>query len=319
MIWTLPPPDEDVSQFHYDDVFRNFLMIFGFMLVISLFLGELQSDTLLFAISFLFNSIVFMRLIRHDESVLKQTRVKIINAASIIGVIIGAVLLSTEVFLTFIGRVINFILVNFLAPIFRFILWIIFVPLEFIFDILGLNEILAGIFASMFRIEVEFFGGEVMFEPLEEANSQLPLPVVIAIIVIIATIVIFLVIKIFKMLTKLKHSYASGDGIEEERFFLDSQEKKKRHIWQRPENQIREIYRRFLLHLKKQEVNVPLHFNSSDVEDLVATKFKSEKSSDLRAEYIGVRYGESTFTKADVKRIKGLYQEVKQEIEEVLE
>jgi len=310
IIWTIPTANEEVSMFNYYDAFRSFLIVFGSILLFTLFLGGLRNDTLLFAISFLFNTIVFMRLIRHDESVLRQTRLKVMNAASIVGIMIGAILFSTEIFWTFIGRAFNFIFVNLLAPVFRFLLRILFTVLQFIFGIFRLDYLFARFYDGIqSRMEMpELLYEEELFEAREGANFPLALFIVIGIIIFT-----YITIKIFKILTKLRPAYIS-DEVEEERFFLDD-DKKKRRFRRRRENQIREIYLRFLALIKKQEVKIPLHFTSSDVEGLVATKFNSERSSDLRAEYIRVRYGESDYTKDDVKRVKGLYKEVKSEIE----
>jgi len=316
IILTLPTPDEEISLFNYDEVFKRFLMIFSIVLLLSIILGGLQSGILLFAISFLLNSIIFMRLIRHDESILRQTSFTIRNAVSIIGVMIGAVLLSMEVFLTFIGQVARFTIVNILGPILEFVLWVLFTILQFIFNIFGLNELLAQIIDGM--DEMPDLVGEGGYELFTDVPDQGGTPLIFSIVIAItAIVVIFLLIKVFKMLTSLKPSFANFD-VEEERFFLDDEgEKKKRS--RRRGNQIREVYRRFLTLIVKQDVNIPLHFNSADVEGLVATNFKSRKSSDLRADYIQVRYGESEYTKDDVRRIRGLYKEVKREIEEVFE
>ena len=311
IIWTLPTRDEKVSMFNYDEVFKRFLMIFGTILVFSIFIGELQSGTLLFAISFLLNSIIFMRLIRHDESVLKQTEFTIRNAVSIIVVMIGAVLLSMDVFLTFVGRIIRFIFVNFFVPVLEITIWTFLTILQFIFETFGLNDIIN----RFLRIEneiPELLGAE--YQPITEGLEGSDFPLIFIFIIVIAAIVlIYFIIKVFQTLTRLKSPFASYD-VEEERFFLDDDEKKGRSR-RRGENKVREVYRRFLTLIKKQETNVPLRFTSSDVDGLVATKFKSEKSSALRDEYIQVRYGESLYTKADIKRIKGLYKEVKGEIE----
>jgi len=320
MIRTFPKPDEQVSQFHYAGVFKLFLLIFSWFVILTIVLGgaahivfELPSDTLLFAISFLLSSIVFMRLVRHDESVLTQTQFKIMNTISVVGIMVGAVLLSMDRFLIFAGRMINFIFLNFLAPVLDFVIWIVLTILQFILRAIRLDIIVGDTRHTRFQLAIELpMPSAEMQELYEEVQEGSGLPNIFTFI--IAVLLIFLAIQVFKMLTKLRPPFSSDHDVEEERFSLDDEARKKRRFRRRNESQVREVYRRFLVLLKKKEVNVPLHLTSDEIEDLVVAKFDSEKSSDLRDEYIRVRYREDTCTDDDVKRIKGLYKEIKEEI-----
>ena len=317
MICSLPPADEYVTSFEYSGVFKLFLVIFGgFLAIFAIIEAQIPGDTLLFGTSFLFNSIIFMRMIRHDESVLKQTQFKIMNTVSIVGVVISAILISTEAFLTFVQNAIRFIWWHLIGPIFLLVISIFTAILAFILRLLGLEGIFEPGLYEVPELEMEMI--------LEEEELTLAHALYIFFIIIFATffiiivtiLLVVLVRKLFKWLTQQSRPpYLGEDGIEEERFALDDDEKKKRRFRRRTENQIREVYRKFLIFLKKKEVNIPQHFTSSDVNELVATKFKSEKSSELRDEYIQVRYGESDYTKEDIKRIKRLHKEIKEEIE----
>jgi len=319
MVATLPKPGEKVIEFNYDTVFYIFITIFGAIALLAAAMtgwidtAGLSGETWLFAILFLLNSIMFMRMARHDESVLKQTRFKMMNAATlfgVLGIITGAVLLGTDVSIAFFWRVIAFLWSNLIAPIINVIIWIFLVFLTFIFNSLGLDFEPGEIEMeqmSMMQNEIEGYYTE---------GGQVP-RLVIAIIIIIAIIAVVVLLKfLFKLLNKRTDSIFIGeDGVEEERFSLDGHEQKKRRMGRRHENQVRAVYRRFLAYVKKKGIHIPQHLTSYDVEGLVATKYESEKSSDLRDEYIRVRYGESEYTEEDVSRIKGLYKEVKNEIE----
>jgi len=103
-------------------------------------------------------------------------------------------------------------------------------------------------------------------------------------------------------------------GFEEERSSLDA-EWQPTWLRRRAENQVRTVYQRFLAAVKRNGLRIPPHLTSYDVEVLVAAQFASEKSSELREEYIRVRYGEVNYTKEDVEHIRTLYKEVKSEIE----
>ena len=319
MVVTLPKPGERVIEFNYGTVFYIFVTIFGIIALLATAMVTwvdatgLSGETWLFATIFLLSSMMFMRMARHDESVLKQTRFKMMNAASLFGVlsaIFGAVLLGTDAFLTSALRVIAFLWSYLIAPIINVIIWLFLVILTFIFNMLGLN---------FEPGEVEMGQMPMMQNEIDEyyiEGGQVP-RLVIAIIIVIAIIAFVVLLKfLFKLLNKRTDSIFVGeDGVEEERFSLDGHEQKKRRMGRRHENQIRAVYRRFLANVKKKGIHVPQHLTSYDVEGLVATKYESEKSSYLRAEYIGVRYGDASYTEEDVRRIKGLYREIKVEME----
>ena len=322
MIVTLPKPDEQITQFNYDSVFYVFILIFGIIALTTTLFSDwvdatgLLNETWLFATSFLFNSVMFMRMIRHDVAVLKQNRFKIINAITLIGVIgaiTGAVLLGTDIFLSFVWGVIRFIWSYLIAPVINFTIWIFVAVLR----LLGFNpdwdEVEMAQMLPVTPPEMDGFG-----ESGAEEGNLFAIIIATVVIGIVVIAVVVLLIYLFKLLTNKGESISvRDDGVEEERFSLDSDEKKRRRFGGRSDNQIREVYRRFLTYVKKKGISAPLHSTSYDVEGLVATQFESEKSSELRDEYIRVRYRESEYTKDDVKRVKGLYKEIKQEIEKV--
>jgi len=326
MAWTLPTSDERVAEFNYESVFRFFAMIFGGLIAIIVAVNGLVGNftrpvialpraSFLFALSFFLFSVMFMRMMRHDEAVFKQTRFKVMNAVSLVGVMIVVLLLSTDRFLAFAGNVFSLAWHYLLFPAILFLLWILNFGLRilgeillFIIRILGIE----GGFSFDFDPAMFYMPEPPEVEDYESVNGGFPniLVVIIAIVLVVLTIALFRV-----LVRKRRLSVVRDDGVLEERFSLDSEEKEKGRFRRRSENQIREVYRRFLVFINKKEANVPLHFNSSDVEGLVTREFKSEKSSDLRDEYIRVRYGDFEYTKDDVKRIRGLYKEVKGEIE----
>ena len=327
MIRTLPRAEEWVAGLDYESTFRLFSMIFGWIVfivfVINGLVGNtltdsvvaLPSTTLLFAMSFFLNSIIFMRLIRHDESVLKQTRFKMMNIVSLIVVIIAVIFLSTDLFLTFVRDVIRFVWSHLLVPIigivawlFEFVVWLIFLPITFIIRILGVE---GGSFLAEFPEMPAVPSFEEVYEYEGASSNSLNLFLVLLVIILIV-----LGVYLLKILANNKTSGGiRDDGIEEERFSLDRGDvKKKTRFGRSEENQIREVYRKFLIHVKKKEINIPLHSTSCDVENLVTARFDSKKSSELRTEYIRVRYGEAEYTKDDVRHVKELYKEVKKEL-----
>jgi len=319
IIWACPKPGERVADFDYTTTFLVFLGIFGFIFAFFMILhswaevgDDFPPDTFLFAMMFAVLSIVFMRMARHHESVLRQLRFKVMNTTSLVGVMIVAVLVSNDRFLAFVWSIIRFIWLQIFVPLLEIIAWVFVVIVAFIAGLFGLDEF--GEFDSPPPPQMGFsdMPEEGFYDRDAWAYGHI---VLIFIVVVVALLILY---AMFKLLSrKINATVIKDDGIEEERFALDDDGKeKKRRFRRQKENQVREIYREFLKLVKKKDVIIPPHLTSYEVENRVATKFQTEKSNELRNEYIKVRYGEADFTKEDEKRIKGLYKEIKKEIEQ---
>ena len=327
IIMTLPKPDEQLAQYHYERIFYAFLLAFSFILVLKLILAfgldlaVLSTQSWLFAAAFLFNSIMLLRMVRHDETILKQHQFKLINATELIGVVgaIGVVvLLGTDAFLTFVQNSIRFIWSYLFIPLITFSVWLLVAVLTFIANIFGFG----GDFAEL-ELEIPPLPPLEVAPRVEVPQSEYNLPTAlittIAIIIAIA-IVVTLLIYLFKFLAqKTDTTLIRNDGIEETRFSLDDgdEQKSKRKIGNRQENQVRKVYQQFLIRISKQGIKIPPHATSLDVEALVASATKAEKLSDFRELYLRVRYRESTYTSEDVKQIKGLYKTIKRNLDQL--
>ena len=313
MIWAIPKQNESVAGFNYEAVFNGFLKVFGVILLLRfgvfapLFDGApFPTDTLFFAAAFLLLATIFTRMIRHDENILNQIGFKLINMISVIGVVLGIFLVTNRTFLEitttiwfFIARYLIYLLLLIAYPIARLLSLLLteFDP-EAMLLMGGLN------FIDDYGIEYY------------EADSQPIWPLIIAVIVvgIVMIIGLPLLFKLIKALLSKVLGIRDDEDIEDEFIPLDDKDKKKRRF-RRRENQIRELYRDFLKLIKKNDIDISLHLTSKELEIQVATTFNTETSSALRNEYIQVRYKENDFTKDDVKRMKELYKNVKEEIE----
>lgn len=312
-IITLPKPEERVSQFQYVDVFMLYLKILAGLIILSFLVGVaefLEDGPLLFSLSFLLNAVILMRLVRHDDAVLKRTQLQIMNAISLVGVMIVVFLFSTDTFLTLLQKTIAWIWSSVVIPILQLGLFIFTSILTFIFNILGLSgwfktaEIPYLMGEGMDLADVENFVGET-----ERLNWPNPLPIIAAVIIG----VIFY--RIFKALSQKMIPQPSSDGVEEERIMLDGDppKRKSRFITGNP---IRDTYKKLLKKLVKKGYGLPSHFTSDDVESLIRSVTMSDKSTQLRDAYIPVRYGEVRYTKEDVQYFKRLYKEIIKEMED---
>jgi len=321
MITCLPKLNKRLDQFEYEAQFKTFLGVYGVVLFYTA-LTRLASDgvatsvilpidSYLFAIAFMTNAIVYTRMVRHDEAVFSQTKFKIINAAPMVGVIIVTVLVSTDFVLTAIGRFFSFVFINLLLPFFEFLAWLIIRPLGMLFNWLGFNSEFS--FGELPAMENQLVYGEVenLFYGLDDGYASPWAPLVFGVLFIGVVIFLFRVIK-------ARHGdfvamAAIDEDVEEIRIDIESVRQRKKRL-RKTDNPIRAIYRDFLGDLKKQDIHAPSHFTSAEIERTVAIKYPSPLTDELRTEYIKIRYGKSDFNKADVSRVKRLYQKIKSEI-----
>jgi len=326
LIWTMPNAFEEATKFEYHHIFKLFLIVFIATVLIFLLVVLVNStasfnisqaniafshDVLLFAISFLIFAIIFMRLIRHDAAVLAQTIFKIMSSISVVALLFGAILLTSNAFI-FLFR---FIWVYGFGSILQGIAWLFTLPLRNI-TLTPLDISLAS-YCDDYDDCDEFYGHGGIFEDevpteyltdFDRINWELVFFIMI-IILIILTVILFK-----RLATKVESGVPIASGIKEERQLLNNGRRKKASLKQE-NNPIRAIYRKFLILLKKESLELDDHFTSFEVEKAAEQTFSSTKSSLLREAYIKVRYGEQAFTAADVNRVRELYKGIKKEIE----
>jgi len=328
MVYTLPRPNEQPSTFDYQRIFRIFMRIFLLFVVFFIFsviidmttgpqprtlrIMYFSLDILIFAISFLLNSVVFMRMIRHDVAVLKQTRFKVMNAIPLAVLTIGAIVASNQAFLRFffglLGSIFGILWFRGIAHVYYWFVLMLTWPLRN-WEI----EPLVSEEDYTYLNGIGYYEGEhdrnidQSFAAIEPGNL---------LIIIVGVFLIIGLIILFKMLIKPAREQDLSDvGLEEEWSFLDDEQKKRRRFQRRNENQIRTIYAKFLKLLKRKEFIFPLSATSLELEQLVATKFNSKELADLRAAYIKVRYRESEYSQDDVAQVKEFYKKIKDELE----
>jgi len=322
LIVLLTKPVEESLKFEYEGVFKVFIGIFGWILFFVVITSTMSTDTItlpmdsyLFGISFILNAIVLSRMIRHDAAVFKTTKFKILNAAPLILVVVGAIILSNDSLWMVVRNILGFVFTRLIIPVAEFFALIIVTIIAFFGRL---------IFPGGAYLGEEFPGEDVIltFEqpPMTwydiETETASTFAIVLAIL-IIAGIFIFLVFIMIRMFMNPKlETVTRDDGVEETRTALATGISIRRRFRSREENKIRKVYREFLALITKNEVVIPLSSTSSDVEHHVQTKFGSSQSAELRAEYVRVRYGEAEYNKNDVSKVKNLLKNFKDEIKE---
>jgi len=317
MTVSIPSDGERANQFNYAETFQIFLGLFLFFYLLLSLLGmsefvAIPFDFLFFALTFLITAIMFMRMSRHDEAVLRQRKFKILNSLPFLSIMVITLVISSDFIMTKLGLLLRLFL-NLVAaiilPILEFLIFIIFIPIGFIMRILGFGSPAIDLSAYTPSLQQGIDG---IYE--NSGNPQEMHPI----IPLIAFIIVFLVIAglFYWMLSQKKSLYLAGGEIDEVRISLDDGlARKSRNRKRSVENQIRETYRKFLVLIQKKNIKVLNHDTSADVENKIFENYDSKLSSRIRDLYIMVRYGGKEITKEDVRNVKTLYSELKNEIE----
>ena len=322
LFWSMPKPDERMWQFDYQPTFRLFLKIYGLIIgllfVVALFtigldgnvLTFFPTDSVLFATMFLISATMFLRIRRHDEIIQKQMRFNVVSAIPFISMLLVAILASSERVMSAILFLIRFIWFGIVLQLFDLIArFLIFVFPNFTINRLDDPEPVA--MTLPWGEEMETFYMDIpedWREIIEVADGAW----FTIFLIIVAVVVLIIIFRVFSK--KVGSADVRDDGVEEERFALDDPKGKKKRRRQN-ENSVREVYRSFLELIKEQGMELKLHSTSGEIEEQVIRKFNSKKSRELREKYIQVRYREDVYTKDDIKQVKGLYKEIKKEIE----
>ena len=313
MVMNLPKPDEAIDEVDYTPIFKNFVMaLCAILAVMGISSGSASTPALqgawLSAFTFLVTAIMFMRMVRHDESVLKQTRFKVINGLSL-GLLFFVVLIaSTPMFLSAAGSLAVFILTRVLLPILGGILWLIGIVLNWIAELLNLN--IAGEITWAENLWVGILGEGVEAEYENGVQRLNFIPMLLGVILLLA--MMFFIFKILAKKTAI--SLFQETDIQEERTSLDDDKnsRKGRHFKQ--ENQLREVYRKLLRLLIRHGFPVTPDLNSRQVADLIADRFPDFEPEKLRHLYLPVRYGSQPPTKEELKEAQALYKTIKTQL-----
>ena len=309
--WSTSQPEEDIIGIEYGHIFEKFLILFIIILIIwfvvidmALSGPQFPTDALWFGAAFLMLSIIFMRMIRHDEFVINQYRFRIINMVPVIGIILAIFLLTNRIFLqilAFVGRLLSYLIsaIAFILHLpFHYITLFVHLLRGYEEDPWWLNSpIFRNLGLGLLIICVLYVANRHM-KPKKTDSYRWRM----------------WFFKLFEDKDEILDDVYDDDDLKEEIIALEDDDVKQPVI-RRPENQIREIYRDFLNFVKtKATVDTSLHLTSKEIENEIVSRFGSETSSVFRDEYIKVRYNESEFTKDDVKQMKELYKNVKKEI-----
>jgi len=314
LAWSISKPEEDIIGFDYGPIFEKFLGIFivilflWFVVIYMVLTGPpFPTDALWFAAAFLMLTIIFMRMIRHDELIINQYRFRLINVIPVIGIILAIFLLTNRIFLeivAFVGRILSYLISGIV-----FILHLPFHYFTLIYHLLsGYEEdpwwmdspIFRNIVLIILIIFVLYVAGRHM-KPKEVDNP-------------LKKRWLMWMFKLFEDKDEILEDVYDEHDFKEEVIALEEDDEDQ-HAKRQRENQIREIYRDFLSFVKTKKVDTSQYLTSKEIENQIMTRFNAKTSRAFREEYIKVRYNGSEFAKDDVKRMKELYKNIKKEMD----
>ncbi|MCL2323663.1 MAG: hypothetical protein FWC47_16350 [Oscillospiraceae bacterium] len=306
-------------DFVYSDVFFLYLKIAGpFMLIILFYLYENFMENSLpyslpYVLIFLVSSVILMRMLKQDESVLKQVKFKILTILPVILTLGAGLIFASKTSFQVLKAVFSFIYFNILIPV----LMLIFTGVSY----LGL--LLYYFLKSISRGELELpMNVDNSAEEINSTQQYLNQNInyngagfqvfKMVFMVIFICFLIFFAYKLFKKFMMRDRGYMVHDDVMEERIPIVKDEESFSKNKSRKLNQVRLIYKKFLLLCIKFGIPINKSFTSLDYEKLSKDKFKKDEVIDgIRSIYLEVRYGEKEASREDVKKIKELFEDLK--------
>lgn len=310
MVYGAPTGKETSDELDYSDVFLLFIKMFvPFALLFLIFWQQdlLARGLLSFGMVFMIGAVFLMRMSRHDEEMLSQHRLKLLNGFSLAFLLSIGLVLSSETALNVIRISISYLYGSVLLPILLFALAVVVRVLAWISALFGFTGFYIPLtLAQREEAELEF----------EDMNLDLPMyeegyPPEFLTFLLYAAVAVATVVALVKLYKKLMADYltdANKLGVQEKRVAIAESSKPSRK--KKTGNPIRDIYRKFLEQGAKNGMEVHHFMTSLDIEQQALEAFHCPKSLELREMYIKARYGENTVSKEEAKKAKELYREI---------
>ena len=305
LTYTTPKTILRVEQDSYIRIHMRFIKIFFicfFPLIVFGMSAYLERGMLPYGIMFFALSSFLLRLIRHDETVLNDWHYKLRTIFSLSAIFAIGFIISMEI--TFIIGVIYFgIIVPILSLIIRALTWLL----------RGVEPRIPYFFPDFGdQSPMQAWMQDDWLQVAERQHSIFWAILGYIIIAVIISLIVYLLVQLFKK-TVYKKSEESSNKTIESRTSITPMKKAARKQRSHKNNQIREIYRKFLKHCRKAGIGVTPTTTSLDIETLANKKFGMPQSRELRELYIKARYDDgAVVSKGEVSRAKEILRELGQ-------
>lgn len=267
-----------------------------------------------FVLLYLMSGIFGLRLMRQDASIFNETRFRVLNLLSVAGIVLLAVLISSDWFLGLAGMILGKIYDVLVIPIF-YVIYACGYALYYLF----IEIIFAGGYGD--TTKKLNFGDMSMPDEMKDAllgeeqvNGEPFLMLLKGVFLIVG---ILLVLLLVYRNSKSRNSRSKDSAREartsvtmirpEEKIYAD-------HIAPRePRAAVRYHYRNFLRLCLSLGQEFPRHYTSQHIENMTIGNFDKETLKSMRKTYIRARYSEHDITKDDVSSIKAQVKKLKSE------
>lgn len=267
-----------------------------------------------FVLLYLMSGIFGLRLMRQDAAIFNETRFRVLNLLSVVGIVLLAVLISSDWFLAAAGFVLGKIYDVLVVPIF-YVIYACGYALYYLF----IEIIFAGGYGD--TTKKLNFGDMSMPDEMKDAllgeeqvNGEPFLMLLKGVFLIVG---ILLVLLLVYRNSKSRNSRSKDSAREartsvtmirpEEKIYAD-------HIAPRePRAAVRYHYRNFLRLCLSLGQEFPRHYTSQHIENMTIGNFDKETLKSMRKTYIRARYSEHDITKDDVSSIKAQVKKLKSE------
>lgn len=267
-----------------------------------------------FVLLYLMSGIFMLRLMRQDAAIFNETRFRVLNLLSVAGIVLLAVLISSDWFLGLAGMILGKIYDVLVIPIF-YVIYTCGYALYYLF----IEIIFAGGYGD--TTKKLNFGDMSMPDEMKDAllgeeqvNGEPFLMLLKGVFLIVG---ILLVLLLVYRNSKSRNSRSKDSAREartsvtmirpEEKIYAD-------HIAPRePRAAVRYHYRNFLRLCLSLGQEFPRHYTSQHIENMTIGNFDKETLKSMRKTYIRARYSEHDITKDDVLSIKAQVKKLKSE------
>lgn len=267
-----------------------------------------------FVLLYLMSGIFGLRLMRQDAAIFNETRFRVLNLLSVAGIVLLAVLISSDWFLGLAGMILGKIYDVLVIPIF-YVIYTCGYALYYLF----IEIIFAGGYGD--TTKKLNFGDMSMPDEMKDAllgeeqvNGEPFLMLLKGVFLIVG---ILLVLLLVYRNSKSRNSRSKDSAREartsvtmirpEEKIYAD-------HIAPRePRAAVRYHYRNFLRLCLSLGQEFPRHYTSQHIENMTIGNFDKETLKSMRKTYIRARYSEHDITKDDVSSIKAQVKKLKSE------
>ena len=261
-------------------------------------------------------SVLLLRMLRHEDSALRQKRFQIMNFLSLAGACLAGLALSTDVALRAFRFIADILYRYALLPVLRAALWVAEKALYVVNWVLSIFHWDEGS-VNVKDLKMAQIGGGMEEQPLATTAEQLAANPTVKLVLTVIGIAAACVIAFF-ILRKLSRQNQRAMEIErrEHRESLDTQVSSGRGIAgilrrrDDPVEGVRHVSRKFLRAAQKEGVRLNGRQNSLQIRDLAAPMFTQEPLDGLRDVYVQARYAGKA-SPEDVEKAKQALSQLK--------